>query len=465
MAYTENFIVFGSREMFDSALANNDILESSICFIEDTKEIWTQSQFYRQELQQVTYSELKTLRDSSKLHPGQSYRITDYTCTTIQEDTQSAGHVFDIIVTAVEPGKISEIARAVQHEGDTYFADSNLEAWQLWYDLDNDTTKYLWADPDNGKGVIWRMIDEFQNDCPYDFKNIQFKRYKTNGKRLSDGTIIMSDDYVAREPVDEFFTEGIKEDDFAFYYTFHYNTKDHSLTKCFNNVIQSYYNQSKRTLNNNIFVIILLAGNIQNVLLESNCRNNIFRGMSLSDIKLGHNCAGNIICSQITIGSNPIVHFGKYCQNNYAGELSYNIVYGDNCSNNIINSGQGITFSDYCCDNEFLCKNYLNITFKYACSHNIFQENTRYAKNIIFDSYSSYINLNATNTPSSDLHLRNIHIVSGVHGATKTFDSNGNITWTNQENRLNLNIDILSNDYQINVYKDSQDNLVIGEVI
>lgn len=31
---------------------------------------------------------------------------------------------------------------------------------------------------EDGKGVVWRMIDENNNDMPYDFKGIQFKRYK-----------------------------------------------------------------------------------------------------------------------------------------------------------------------------------------------------------------------------------------------------------------------------------------------
>lgn len=31
-----------------------------------------------------------------------------------------------------------------------------------------------------GRGVIYRMIDEFDNDCGYDFKNIRFMRYNTN---------------------------------------------------------------------------------------------------------------------------------------------------------------------------------------------------------------------------------------------------------------------------------------------
>ena len=62
-----------------------------------------------------------------------------------------------------------------------YFADANLNAWKVWYCLDNDDTRYKWADTENGKGVIWRMIDEWGNDCPYDFKNVQFKRYAILG--------------------------------------------------------------------------------------------------------------------------------------------------------------------------------------------------------------------------------------------------------------------------------------------
>ena len=59
-----------------------------------------------------------------------------------------------------------------------YFSGMRLEAWKLKYTLENDRLKYYWADPVNGKGVIYRMIDEYENDLPYDFKNIQFKRYK-----------------------------------------------------------------------------------------------------------------------------------------------------------------------------------------------------------------------------------------------------------------------------------------------
>jgi hypothetical protein len=48
----------------------------------------------------------------------------------------------------------------------------NASAWELKYCLDNDTTRFAWADEENGKGVIYYMKDEKNNECPYDFKNI-----------------------------------------------------------------------------------------------------------------------------------------------------------------------------------------------------------------------------------------------------------------------------------------------------
>ena len=127
----------------------------------------------------IAYADLVSLRDNGNLVVGSFYRITDYITTTAQENTQSAGHPFDVIVLALSENTLSEEAYAIQSERDTdgYFAESNLSAWKLWYSLDNDTERFAWADEVNGKGVIYRMIDEWNNDVPYDFKNIQFKRY------------------------------------------------------------------------------------------------------------------------------------------------------------------------------------------------------------------------------------------------------------------------------------------------
>ena len=123
----------------------------------------------------ISYADLKALRDNAQLVPGQQYRIIDYTCTTVQENTRSAGHVFDIIITADNESILNEEARAAKHEGDSYFVNCDLNAWKIWYCFDDDTERFIWADVTNGKCIIYRMIDECNNDCPYDFKNIQFK--------------------------------------------------------------------------------------------------------------------------------------------------------------------------------------------------------------------------------------------------------------------------------------------------
>ena len=60
------------------------------------------------------------------------------TLVQLFKQTQSAGHRFDVIVTADDVNKLNENARACLHEGDTYFANSKLESWQLKYCLDND---------------------------------------------------------------------------------------------------------------------------------------------------------------------------------------------------------------------------------------------------------------------------------------------------------------------------------------
>ena len=179
-----------------------------------------------EDITSITWNELKQLRDGNNLLPGHQYRITDYQCTTTQENTQSAGHQFDIIVTADSINKLNEKARACLHDGDTYFENSNLTAWQLWYSLDNATERFAWANDSIGHGVIYRMIDEYNNDCPYDFKNIQFKRYKIT-KSKSSGLV---GTYLATEANSDIGLE-IDNNDSKMFYTFSYLGELNTLTE------------------------------------------------------------------------------------------------------------------------------------------------------------------------------------------------------------------------------------------
>ena len=71
-----------------------------------------------EKLVNITYLGLKALKDNSKLIPGQQYRITDYVTTTVQANTRSAGHQFDIIVTADNDNTLNEVARACRSKFD-----------------------------------------------------------------------------------------------------------------------------------------------------------------------------------------------------------------------------------------------------------------------------------------------------------------------------------------------------------
>lgn len=141
----------------------------------------------------VTYDDLVELVESSQLVPGTRYRIIDYRCTTTQDGTQAKDYQFDIIVVADSNSILNENAYAAHHEGDTHFQNCKLEAWELKYSIKNDSTRFAWADPNNGKGVIWYMKDEHNNEAPYDFKNIQFAAYAYDGRGVEGPYNINSD--------------------------------------------------------------------------------------------------------------------------------------------------------------------------------------------------------------------------------------------------------------------------------
>lgn len=123
------------------------------------------------ELIEVTYAALKGLVDASELTPGNRYRITDFV-SIFNDNVKSANHPFDLIVTANTENTFYPKAQAIKHEGDVYFANNDLSKWEIWYDFKNDTSKYAFANSSTGKGFIYRMIDENNNDVNYDFKNL-----------------------------------------------------------------------------------------------------------------------------------------------------------------------------------------------------------------------------------------------------------------------------------------------------
>ena len=306
----------------------------------------------------VSYLDLRRLRDNGDLVPGQQYRITDYTCTTIQENTQSAGNVFDIIVIADDESTLNEVARAVKHDGDTYFANNDLNAWKLWYCLDNDTNRFAWADSANGKGVIYRMIDDFGNDCPYDFKNIQFK-HPNNTTTYP-----------------------------YYYYTFassniEANT-DYSLSitnKCYSNTIRKCIISNKRKLNCIIFI-------------GSCCHDNSF----------GNNCDNN--------------SFGNGCYFNSFGSGCYSNSFGDGCEYNSFGNGCGYnSLGNDCGYNSFgiFCVNIMLASDASASTKYSYYNNNH------FGDGCQYIVFTGAATASSVQQVQNYNFAQGLRGTSSAY--------------------------------------------
>ena len=336
----------------------------------------------------ITYEDLKTLRDNEQLVPGQQYRITDYTCTTSTTGTKSAGHKFDIIVTADSNNKLNEEARSIKHDGDTYFANNNLSAWKLWYCLDNDTNRFAWVDSTNGKGVIYRMIDEFDNDCPYDFKNIQFYReqYENTGlysiiPNSTDGTPCYTFSSYTLDQTSKFTDTSLSISN-----------------NVYSNVIKEYIISNKQTLNNTCF-------------FGTNCYCNTF-GNDCSDNTFGNTCKSNTL--------------GNGCSCNIFGNNCYRNLFGNSCEFNFFGSNySNNSFGNGCCYNSFRVSASISSSLKNYVYYNHFDDGCSY--NVIWNS----------KTTSSTISLKNINVNRGVVGTESSYNM--------------INIDVLNSAQEINV--------------
>ena len=311
----------------------------------------------------IMHADLVALRDNGQLIPGQFYRITDFVTTvdtTTNLDARSAGHQFDVIVRADSTTVLNENAYAAVHEGDTYFASCKLNAWKVWYAIDNDTDRFGWADAENGKGVIYRLIDEYNNDCPYDFKNVQFK-YGLNagGDIVTDG----SEDYTDylytfswRNENQEIIDASIFGNDGTLL------NDEGGISGVYNNIIGPCYTESDilllaQILNNNVFFSYVEDDGCfygyDNNTLELSCFDNIFGNGSHAN-KLSASCTDNTFtgyCSNNTLR--------EYCSNNQFNNC-WQIVLSIGCGSNI--------FGNSCCDITLNNTNYNN-TFGDGCMY------------------------------------------------------------------------------------------------
>ena len=359
----------------------------------------------------ISYADLVKLRNNATLSPGAKYRIIDY-ITTVRKDYQekftyipgfgeytmsfkSNNKPFDIIVDALDTKTLSEDAKvcfSALDNSDFFFKlGANVSAWEIKYCLDNDTSRFDWADPENGKGVIYYMKDEFNNECNYDFRNIMFKceslslgyyifknvikHYSFMGNNKSSGEIWL----MTHTFIDMKFINGSVSNltDGCFYH----NGFEKGTTVPVNNRSIKNYSGKKLYINPNIFVTMVNASteskensvgsekivpcnnvieggfNIigpgcSNIRCDNGERNNFC--YKSHNIKLGSNCIYNIIIdTDYSCGCSDIV-FGDNChRNTVIGKCIVDTILGNSCEDNEI-TGSGNTLGEGCLNNGVL---------------------------------------------------------------------------------------------------------------
>jgi hypothetical protein len=381
----------------------------------------------------TTYAKLKSLRDAGTLTPGATYRITDYEFTTTQVGSSSAGHGFDILVIADDSKTLNENARAIARSGDTYYSDSgdfpsDLSAWELKYCLDNDLSRFSWADTTNGKGVIYYLKDDRGNIAPYDHKNCLFIRYKVTNSISALSSL--SKQYLGTTAgVSTGLTKGT---DTKTYLTFDKYCYDNRIepyhvsvtvdgtayadTAKLNDITICAYSQDRTNTTTHLY------GNT----FEANCHDITFApnysAPYCNSNSFGNNCPSNSFgndCSYNSFGDGCSANsFGNYCYYNSFGNYCYYNSFGNYCSyNSFGNYCNSNSFGNDCCSNSFGNYCYYN----YLCSSKISSTYLNYARYNAFENGVSYVSLYCSTTNgSSSAYLQNVHIHEGVLGTSSS---------------------------------------------
>lgn len=260
--------------------------------------------------------------------------------------------------------------KAEWYTGTTYFNNSGLSSWEIKYTLENDQSKYSWANI-NGKGVIYYMKDEYGNEATYDFKNVLYDGFYTFNYNIGDTNYDGSVKYGHK-----CFGNKLCSD-----LTDEVGTNKPGLPKI---IFKNRYQDSVCKFNN-------FSSNSWNIVFGNNCSSNIFKGkaenLSFADdcilntfgencvgIELNNACSYNLFgndCESIKLGQNCSYNvFGHYCKSNeLKADCSYN-TFGDYCTSNQINNESTNNSFGYNCTNNILASKCTENIFGAKCSNN-----------------------------------------------------------------------------------------------
>ena len=336
-------------------------------------------------------------------------------------------------------------------------------------------------------GQIYYMKDEFNNECPYDFKNIKFKRYKITSSTASTSL-------VGQYATDN--AKGVTVDKSIVYwcYTFStYSLNDASLdgysNSVYENIIPEYIIDHQQILNDIVFIgpnncRNRFGVNCHSNTFGNNCHSNTF-GNSCYKNTFGNNCHSNTFgndCYYSTFGNNCYFNtFGNSCYSNTFGNNCSSNTFGNNCfSNTFGNSCYSNTFGNNCFSNTFgnTCS---SNTFGNNCEFNIFRDYIResqfgdgvqyfsiatasmtsgtpsssnlksYISWLIVENGVIYANPYVTGTTSSSSYCQNVRICQGCSG-------------TSNSNRKSFQIDNINKSKQLIVSCNSSGTIKSGNL-
>lgn len=355
----------------------------------------------------LTWDELVELRENGELEPGMQYRIMDYVATTNgNNSSQSANHPFDIIVVADDAHTLNEVARAaLPSDGDEYFINSNVTAWKVWYCIDNDPNRFAWADEENGKGVVYKLIDEFGNEAPYDFKGLRFKAFGDSDEvwryTFDSGDTHLSEiwNFVNLDNANEVYEwQGVNQEG---EYTWTYNNGARTITYVPGLRVGTWYLDGISSGRMTSDETELYAGNIMFANAKGTLsvkRVEVWGRVAAEPTTVGpvdlslrgteNGVYGNVINPYFVNGArslNRIVFKGKNCYGNHFGVGCRDNTFGDvlteseqgTCKDNVFEgSNWEITGKQKCSFNHFghECQ---GVTFGYNCNLNVFGNHTQ----------------------------------------------------------------------------------------
>lgn len=348
----QNIVDLSDVKATSANTSTNDVLSYYGSGWSGRTPIWVEQIDYAEE---ISYSALYDLYSNNDLTPYKLYRITDYRTRTKYDGYAGSSYPyvskenrFDLIVMATSTDSFDCIAKAAFHSGDEYFDKRyvDISKWIIWYDINNNTDLYSWANA-NGTGVIYRMIDEFGNDCPYDFKNIAFPRnFETTFgfMRQNNSTIL--------KEYNEFYTFSLLDKDV-------YDATLIPNQTVIGNVVKPYFSGSTMVLGGCVFISEYFKYEAYHDILYNyvgyNSSGVTVVAPAISD-KIGDNCS----LIDILDDSNS-VFIGNNTSNVYLPQHTNSIKIGNSC--------QGILFDDthYPTDNDYF--DYVrNITIDDNCS-------------------------------------------------------------------------------------------------